>query len=246
VILKNARIFTGGCDLTAMTNKVDLGGEAEEKDATTFASVDANGQPWKDVMAGLASAKIAVGGFWEAGDTSMVDDALWAQLGGLGAWSIGPTNGNVGSTAWLTKALQGQYKILGSPGEIAPYEAAATSSWPLARGLILHPPGTARTATGTGTAVELGAVPADRELFANVHVLSVAGTSTPTITVKIQSDDLVGFGSATDRLTFTGATARGGQSARVAGPITDTWFRAQWTITGTTPSFLFVVTVGIG
>jgi hypothetical protein len=31
----------------------------------------------------------------------------------------------------------------------------------------------------------------------------------------------------------------------VSGPITDDWFRVSYTISGTTPSFLFAVTAGI-
>src|SRR5438445_534263 len=35
--------------------------------------------------------------------------------------------------------------------------------------------------------------------------------------------------------------ADGGQIARTAGAIADTWYRAKWTITGSSPSFLFLV-----
>ena len=118
-----------------------------------------------------------------------------------------------------------------------------TSAWPVVRGTSLHPPGTARTATGNGTAVQVGAVASGRQMYAALHVLSVSGTATPTLTVKVQSDT-VGFGSATDQITFTAATAVGGQISRVAGPITDDYWRASWTISGTNPSFLFVVVVG--
>jgi hypothetical protein len=82
-------------------------------------------------------------------------------------------------------------------------------------------------------------------MYANLHVFSVAGTSGPTLTVKLQSSVDNTFGAPTDRITFTGATAISGQSGSVAGAITDTWWRVVWTITGTNPSFLFAASAGI-
>ena len=42
------------------------------------------------------------------------------------------------------------------------------------------------------------------------------------------------------------ATGIGYQSANpVAGPITDQYWRVSWTISGSTPSFTFVVSLGI-
>jgi hypothetical protein len=55
----------------------------------------------------------------------------------------------------------------------------------------------------------------------------------------------VGFGSPTTRLTFNSQTAIGGQVFRIAGPITDTFYRANWTIAGTTPSLLFMSAIGV-
>jgi hypothetical protein len=243
--LKNVRIFSGGADLTGQSNKIEIAAEIEEKDVTNFASVDANGEVWKEVTGGIASAKVSAAGQWEAGDTSKVDDDVWAALGGIGALTTFPVDANVGSVAWIVNAMRGNYQLLGAVGDVAPWSLSASSSWPAARGVSLHPPGTARTATGNGTGVQQGAITAGRYGYASLHVLSVAGTSTPTITVKIQSDDNSGFTTATDQITFTAATVIGGQIARVAGPITDDYWRAVWTISGSSPSFLFVVGFGI-
>ncbi|WFF07254.1 hypothetical protein O7622_01235 [Micromonospora sp. WMMD1076] len=245
-ILKNVRIFNGGADLTSASNKVEVGGEAEERDVTTFGSYDAaTDRIWKEVIAGTKTGKASASGFWQAGDPGMVDDASWSSLGGVGAWTVCPRGAAVGDVAYVTQAMRGSYQLGGTQGEIAPWSAGWSGSYPIVRGLIAHPPGTARTATGVGTAVQHLAVPAGGELIAALHVLSVAGTATPTITVKIQSDDAAGFSSPTDLITFTAATARGGEAKRLAGPVTDTYYRASWTITGTTPSFLFVVSLGV-
>lgn len=243
-ILTDVRLFTGGCDLTSANNKLEFAAEVEEKDVTVFRSTG-TGRVWNSVIGGLAKGGVEAEGFWSAGSEDQVDDNLWPGLGGRGAWSWCPDTANVNAIGWLTYGLQADYRTFDKVGEVAPWRAKMTSAWPVVRGKVAHPPGTARTATGNGTAVEHVAVPAGSFVYANLHVLSIAGTSTPTLTVKLQSDDGSGFASPTDRITFDAATALGGQSKRAAGAITDTWWRATWTISGTNPSFLFLVTFGV-
>jgi hypothetical protein len=241
-ILTNVRCFAVGVDLTGNSNKIELSSEVESKEATNYAS-----QGYKEVMGGLASAEISGEGQWEAFDVTKVDDASWAGLGGTGPWSISANNAaNVGDLAYFTQALRADYKLFDAVGEIAPWTSTAKSSWPLVRGQFAHPPGTARTATGTGTGLNLGAVAANKRLYAALHVLSVAGT-TPSITARVESSVDNTFSAPTTRLTFTAANAVGGQTLRTAGTaITDSWWRVAWTISGTTPSFLFACALGIG
>ncbi|MEU0369106.1 hypothetical protein ABZ070_02380 [Streptomyces sp. NPDC006283] len=239
-ILLDCRLFAVGADLSGASNKIELTSEYEDKDATNYRSGG-----WKEVLAGLGSAEISGEGQWEAGDPSKVDDASWSALGGLGPYTVCPNDSIVGALAYFTKGMRADLKFGEAVGEIAPWAGAVKSSWPLVRGQIGHPPGTARTATGSGTALELGAVGAGHRLYAAVHVLSAAGT-TPSLTVSIESDEDDTFASATTRLTFNAATAAGGQILRTDGTaITDTHYRVAWTVSGTTPSFMFAVSLGI-
>lgn len=245
-ILRNVRIFVGGVDLTSYSNKIEVAAEVEEKAVTNFGSVDlVTGQIWQELLGGVAAWKLGAGGQWQAGDPTMVDDQMWDGLEDVSGWTASVA-GTVGAAAYVGKALESSYQLGGAHGDVAPWTGAASGTGALGRGQILHPPGTARTATGNGTACLVGAIPTDWTAVANLHVLSLSGTATPTITVKIQSDDNSGFTSPTDRITFTAATAVGGESLTLAGPITDTYWRAIWTISGTTPSFLFAVSLGFG
>ncbi|MGW1119255.1 hypothetical protein ACWD5B_19440 [Streptomyces tanashiensis] len=240
LVLTNVRCFAVGADLTSASSKVELSGEVEEKDVTNYGSGG-----YKEVIGGIGSAEIAGEGFWEAGDPGLIDDASWAQLGGVGPWTVCPNSAAVGSLAYLTRALRSDYTLLGAVGDVAPWSGNAKSSWPLVRGQIAHPPGTARTASGSGTALNLGAIAAGKRLYAALHVLSVAGT-TPSLTVSVESDDAAGMATPTTRLTFDPATAGGGQTLRTdAAAITDTHYRVAWAISGTTPSFMFAVSLGI-
>jgi hypothetical protein len=185
---------------------------------------------------------------WEAGDPGKVDDATWANRRVLEPWSTGPTDASdtsVGSLMYLTSALRTKSQILGNLGDVAGWSADARGTWPLVRGVSAHPSGTPRTATGVGTSLQLGALAEGQNMYANLHVLSVSGTAAPTLTMTVHSDNATGFPSTTLRGSFAAKTAVGGESIRIAGPITDDWWRLSWTISGTNPSFLFLVSMGI-
>lgn len=239
-VQENVRLFAGGADLTSRSNKVEFAAEVEAKESTNYGS-----QGWKEFLGGLANSALGGEGQWEAGDLGKIDDQAWAAMGAIGGFTVCPDGASVGSPAWLIKAMQATYKLGGTVGDVAPWATAASGTWPVPRGVVLNPPGTARISTGSGTATQITAVTAAQNLYATLHVLSVAGTSSPTITVKIQSSVDNTFASPTDIITFVAATAIGGQMLRAAGPITDTWFRATWTISGSSPSFLATIAAGV-
>lgn len=239
-VLLDARLFTGGADLSGASNKIEIKAETEEKDATSYRS-----QGWKELLGGLKSAEVSAGGQWEAGDPGMIDDVAWLQLGGRGAWTVAPTEATVGAVAYVSRFLQSDYALGDAVGEVAPWTATGKSTWPLARGLIAHAPGTPRTAAGEGQAVELGQIAARQRLYAALNVLSVAG-STPTLTVTVESAADEEFTDPAEVLAFAPATTRGGQLIRSTGDaITDAWYRVTWDVTGADPSFMFVVALGI-
>lgn len=242
-VLTNVRMFAGGADLTSRSNKVEITGSVEDKETTNYASAG-----WKERIGGLGDSALSAAGMWEAGDLTKVDDQAWNAMGTVAGYTIGNNSSATaamaaGDLAYLVKAMQAKYTLGGQVGDVAPWNTEASGSWPVARGLILNPPGTARTATGNGTATQGVAVAAGQFLYATLHVISVTDG---TLTVKVQSSVDNTFGSPTDQLTFSSATSVGGQMLRIAGPITDTWWRATWTISGgSTHSFLFVVAAGV-
>lgn len=239
-IFTGVRIFAGGADLTGASNKCELTAEVEAKDVTTFQSAG-----WNESIGGLKSGEFSAEGFWEAGDAGMVDNSTWGDLGTSVPLSVGPTAATVGSLAYFMKTLRKDYTLFGEVGEVAPWQASGVSNWPLVRGLFAHPPGTARSSSGNGTATEIVAVPAGSRLYSALHVLSASGT-TPSLTVTVESDVDGAFGSPVTQLTHTAATAISSEILRTSGSaITDTFYRVTWTISGTTPSFTFVSALGV-
>lgn len=237
-------------DMSILVGSIEVAGNAKVATLeTTVNPLDTtplnSSAGWKTFIAGNKSGKVdltLMSDFVDAG----LDDVLWSYLGTADVAKSVVTASADGSTAYLLRGIPLSYTPLeGQPGDLAMGRIAGQSSTgPVVRGKLLHPGGTARTSSSAGTERQLGAVSATQTLYAALHVLSVSGTSTPTLTVKVQSDTS-GFASATDRITFTGATAVGYQWGSVAGAITDDYWRVSWTISGTDPSFLFAVTAGI-
>jgi hypothetical protein len=110
----------------------------------------------------------------------------------------------------------------------------------MVRGFLLKGMATVSAAGATGTALQLGAVSAGQYLYASFHVFT-AGT---TITGVVESDADNTFGSATTQITFGPYTTVGGRwGVRVAGPVTDTWYRLR--LTTCTGSFVIACAAGI-
>ena len=236
-VLKNQKLWFGGYDFTGRMNALALESGVELQDGTVF------GDTARRRLAGLKSVIANHEGYFDA---ELVDKPLFDAIGIVDQpMTFGPVDGVEGSLAYTFAAIIGQYSPGGQVGELFAFTVSAEGSdgSELIRGTLMH--NAARTVTADGTARQLGAVSASQKLYAALHVITVAG-STPTLDVKVQSDDASGFPSPTDRITFTQKTAIGAKWATpVAGVIDDDWWRITWTIGGGSPSFTFVVVVGI-
>ncbi|MEV0227981.1 hypothetical protein [Nonomuraea sp. NPDC050786] len=248
-VLRDCRLFAGPVDLTSVNNQVMLSCELEQRPTTAFGDAG-----WRTLLGGLFSTGIDAAGQWEAGVDAAaavmpVDPASWDGLVGRQAhpWTACPESADVGSLAWFTAAQRSSYKLGGEVGQVAPWEAKAASSGPLLRGVVVHAPGVPRSTAGAGPGSNRGPLSASQRLYAAVHVLSVTGTASPSITVRVESDSDNTFATPTTRATFSAASAAAGrgQLVQVAGPVTDTWWRVAWTVTGTAPEFLFLAAFGV-
>lgn len=241
-VLTNCRVFFGAADLSGDTNEATVTGTREVKDTTNYLSGG-----WKEEIAGLGSSKIDITGYTEASATPVTvglpDDTGFTNFGLLGGVTLAPTGAADGAVAYLTNVLESDFNpLLGKIGDVAGFKLSTVSSWPLVKGVIAVPPSLSIAASGTGTINTLTNVVAGKQIYADLHVISVSGT--PTVTFRVESAALIGFGSPTTRATFGAATGIGSQIVRTPGPITDAFWRAAWTVTGT-GSVLAVVTLGI-
>ena len=238
-VLTDGRLFLGGFDLSSHVQSMTLDLTADEVDVTPI-----NSGGFRSKVAGLSDATLAANGFFEAGSDK--PDALLGVSAGAELIGTVSATSSAGDNAYFLKSRQFSYQIGGAIGDAMPFSINNSNSSDRAvKGTIMVDDSANLTATGNSTGRQLGAVAAGKSLFVAAHVVSISGTSTPTLALKVQSDDNSGFTSATDRITLTNFTAVGAQYSSVAGAITDDYFRINYTISGTNPSFKCFITVGI-
>lgn len=239
--LTNANIYVGTYDLSSDANKVSFDWKADPEDSTTFGT-----SGYRSRIGGLGDATFNGSGFVQMNPATGVDGTLFPLLGTSANIVTVSPDGADGSRAYSAQVEVSNYQWGDAVGSIAPFSVEGMNS--AANGVI---PGyvlatkSARGTSSTGTITNIGATSATQRLFAALHVFTASGTL-PTLDVTVKSAALVGFGSPTTRITFAQQTAAAAVWATpVSGAITDAFYRVDWTIAGTTPSFTFAVVVGI-
>lgn len=232
----NIKPFVAGYDFTSDSNNATLNLEAAQLDSTTFGS---NG--WMEVSPGLKSTAFQLGGWFSSAADQAPDPQAFAALGASKVVTLSPT-GVEGESAYLFQAMGTSYQIGGQVGDLAPFTLAAQGSdgVGVVRGALAKARGTVSATGATGAELELGAVASDEYLYATLHVFS-EGT---TITIDIESDVDGDFASPATQGTIGPITTPSGTwMTRVAGPITDTFYR--FNIDAITGSFIIAGAIGI-
>jgi hypothetical protein len=235
-ILKDGKFILNGYDLSGFVRSMDLSLSTAEIDVTTI------DQDSIKKIGGLEDLSISAEGFFEAG-VDKPDELFGSNLGSNVNFAVAADNGK-GNFAYFGGGLETNYSIFGAVGEAAPFQFTGSGTETKhVKGTIEDPGTTAITANGNTTGFELGAVTSSQKLYAAIFVFTPSGTS-PTLDVKVQSDDNSSFTSATDRITFTQATGRTSEIKTADGAITDTHYRFNYTVGGSTPSFTIFGIIG--
>jgi len=235
-VIRDAKVYLGGRDLTGDMNAVAINYSAEMLDKTTL------GDDTRVKVGGLKGVTCNGEGFFNpATSEGYLFDRIAAVAEPV---TIGADGGAAGDLAYIFKAAMAGYNPGGAVGELMKFSFdAEASDSKLVRATILHT-AAAATVSGSSAAQNLGAVAAGQSLYATLHV--PAASAGDTLDVVIESDTVAGFTAPTVRATFAQVTATAGEFiVPVAGPITDTYWRISWTIAGTAPSFDFIATMGI-
>ena len=236
ITLKDGKLIVNGYDLSSYVNSLDLSITTGEIDVTTI------DESAIKKIAGLEDTSISAEGFFEAG-VDKPDELLGTNLGSAVNFAMAADNGR-GNIAYFGGGLETNYSIFGAINEAAPFQFTGSgTNTKTVRGTIEDPGTTAVTATGSTTGFQLGAVGADEKLYGGLFVIAASGTS-PTIDAKIQSDDNSSFTSATDQITFSQLTDTGSEIKSANGAIADDYFRFNYTIGGTSPSFTIFGIIG--
>lgn len=235
IALTDALLAFHGQKFSDTANEVAVEYGAESLDETTF------GKDTRIRHGGLLTTAMSAAGFFEAEEP---DKTFFTQMGAAGKVMTAAATPTEGDIAYTLSAIIGSYTPWDNEvGELAGYQMNVGAVDKLVRGTLMANK-TGISSSSTGTARQLGQVASDQKVYAGLHVFKAGGTS-PTLDVTIESDDASGFGSPTTQITFDQATAKTSQFKSAAGAITDDWWRVKWTVGGTSPSFDFLVVVGI-
>jgi hypothetical protein len=234
-VISGRPVWIGGYEFSNQLNAVALDHGADDLDATSLADTT------RVHKGGLKSSGFSIEGFY---DPESIDNVMYANTGLEGVpVAVAAQQGNEGEKAFFFNTVQGEYQNGGAIGELRSFTAGGMSRGDLVRGSI-HINGSAITSSGATTGIQATTVSSDQRLFAALFVTSVSGTA-PTLDVTVQSDDNGGFSSASDQITFAQATQIGAQIIDLSGPISDDYFRVDYSIGGIGPSFNFMVVIGI-
>ncbi len=224
----NARIWYSRGKLATQVNAVALDYSAEELDATVLTDTT------RTRAGGIKDAQAVIAGFWNTN----VDAELFGTLG-LNRPLLVASGPTIGDIAYGMVVHHGIWSLKGEHGELLGFEITLNSGndGPLVRGELMID--VDLTASGNGTARQLGAVAAAaNRVYSGIHVTAFDGTS---LDVLVQSDDNSGMTSPATRITHTQATARTSEWLSAVGPITDDWWRYNYTFVGTSASFAGII-----
>ncbi len=219
-VLRDCKFYCGAYDLSGSLNRAALNVTVDLKDSTPFNAESVRRTP------GLVHGALDFDGYFEAGDGKI--DTVLDELVGAAAvpFSVFPHQAAVGSTGFSFDVLIPSLARAGKYGELFALNVRGQSSGPVVRQTLLDI-GT-KSASGNGAGRPLGPVAEGRRAYAAVHVLSGAGT----LGAVLQSSADAAFSSPTPRatLSFVGPGAQ--LKASATGPVTDTYWRFIWTVSG--------------
>lgn len=236
--LTDATTWVAGYDFTTDLNQIALAISAQELDSTTFG---AGG--YRTRIAGLRDVEANLNGFWQSATAAAPDPQVFPDLGNADRVVTMSPTGLAASTAYMFQAGKFTYEMFGAIGEITPFTLGCkgTNAVGAVRGQVAAAKGNVSGTGQLGSILALGAVGASQYLYGAFHIFS-AGT---TITVQLQSDDAVGFPSATTRATIGPLTTTGGTwFIRTAGALAETHYR--FNVSAITGTFQVAGAIGIG
>lgn len=244
IVLTNARIFVGPQELSGVSNSINIAHASEMLDDTTFQPTS-SGNGTRSFTPGLKTIEITANMFWD----TVYDDLLFSRLGLNGeVVSVAALGEAEGDIVHITQGVRGAYNPMsGEVGALIGAQLDAKNrGYDLVRGQLMAL-GT-KTSTSTSTGINMGSA-ASKRIFSALHVTApaTAGGGGEQIVCTIESDDNSGFTTPTTRLTHATMTALGAdwQQASIGSGVTDDWWRAKWTISGSSPSFAIYWSFGI-
>lgn len=229
-VIKGRPVWLGELDLSCVATNVAIDYGAEALDTTALCDTT------RKNIGGLKTFGFSMDAY---ADFDTIDGILNGNVAQAVPLTLATQTGATQETCYLVHATQLSHQpFSGAVGDLAATNIAGNSVSSLAKGILEF--NGATSVTGSSTGSQLGAVSANQQLLANLHVTAAAGT---TLDVIVESDDNSGFTTPTTRGVFSQATGITSEHFNLAGAITDDYWRISYTIVG--GEFTFTVGLGI-
>lgn len=242
-VMLNAKVLVGGYNFSGQHNSLSLEHGAEMLDETVFQpGVTGATRKFKP---GLKTFQFSGNVFWDTSTDEVMFNRVGADRAVMHFAPVGETEGDI---VFMTRGVTATYNpASGAVGDLLQATVdGRNSNTPLVRAQLMKF-GTV-VATGNSTGIQMGSA-ANKIVYSGLQILAptVAGGGGEQVIVTIESDDNAGFTTPTTRLTHSTMTVRGAnwQEAAIGAGVTDDYWRAKWTISGSSPSFSIYVSVGI-
>ena len=190
---KSTAVYLGAVDLSGFLNNVDLSGDADPADTTTF------GSTWKDALIGVIGGSVGFSGFYDADNT--LADTLAALTPGVLTYCPGGAAA-IGDRARLVSAYTVTYQESVPVGGVVAISGSFSADGTVGFGDVLHVLGE-DTNTTTGSSRD-DTAETDTGWIAHLHVTAVDGGSW---VVKLQDSDNDSTWADVTGGAFTAATA---------------------------------------
>jgi len=237
VATHNSRITIGDREWSGDLTSVDSSSNVDVIETTTLADTS------KNYIPGLNSGTLVCNGLIDSASASSAN-SQWQDLYAIrgdsdGVPAIVALEGfTADKKVWVAQVTETSWTNTSSVAGAVSFTLNLETTGDHGQGVSLFDPGTAKTATATGTVVDNSAS-SSTGAVANLCVVTASGTS-PTLDVVIQhSADNVSYSTL---ITYTQATGTTSERKTVAsGTTINRYLKVVATIGGTSPSFNFAV-----
>ncbi len=238
----NNKVLLAHLNLTGNAHSVNFADMSRVmQDATTFAD-----GAFTCVKPGLISGQASIELFQDYATDVLDDEISVGQLGTQYTLTVIPNPTGtvaVADTAWFTRGVLSKVNPMdGAKGDMAKAMFEVAHDTTIVQGKVAHA-GAAIVATTSDSGIALAGPSATQKLYSALHVTAYSGFTNVVFT--IESDDNIGFTSATTRITHTTVTAVTNEFSSVAGSFSsETHHRVKATVTGS-GSVTFFSAIGV-
>lgn len=250
-VLKDVDIYGGSVDFSCVSTNVGVETTVEELDATTFCS-----DGWKVNQAGLKSWTLSLEGYTSFSDFESAtpgydigtEEALYSAIQyanletGTNLFTIAP-QGPSSEPVYFGNAKALSYSHGGEVGALQAFSlnASGASASGLMAGQFLAPK-SVYNSTGVVAPYDNGAALAGGStVYVGTHILN--STFDAGDSIKVFSSTTVGFGSPTERLSWS-PESLGNSSLQSVTGVTDRYWRVEYDLSVATEFLVVIAIVG--